>query len=87
MHKDGFDEEWFDKDGFDEEWFDKVVISKSINATGANPAQHSSTAVAIRNALLTHFHTQLLNAMHFYLISLYLILYTVQVAIYTTNVK
>ena len=39
------------KDGFDEEWLDEVVISESINATGANPGQHSSTAVAIRNAL------------------------------------
>ena len=45
------------KDGFDEEWLDEVVISESINATGANPAQHSSTAVAIRNALCTYFRT------------------------------
>ena len=45
------------KAGFDEEWLDEVVISELINATGANPAQHSSTAVAIRNALCIHFHT------------------------------
>ena len=62
------------KDGFDEEWLDEVVISESINATGANPAQHSSTAVAIRNALCTHIHTHQLTAMYFYLISLCLIL-------------
>ena len=45
------------KDGFDEQWLDEEVIRESISTSGANPTQHSSNAVAIRNALSSYFCT------------------------------
>lgn len=38
-------------DGFNEQWLDEEVIRQSMGTSSANPAQHSSSAVAIRNAL------------------------------------
>ena len=43
------------KDGFDDQWLGEEVMREAISTSGTNPTQHSSNAVAIRNALTTHF--------------------------------
>lgn len=45
------------RDGFDEQWLNEEVIRESVSTSSANPAQQSSSAVAIRNALSYHFCT------------------------------
>ena len=45
------------KDGFDEQWLDEEVRTLTISNNSSNPAQHSSSAGAIRNALTSYFCT------------------------------